>query len=103
MEVTKEAMLLETGVLGGKWPNFPHALFFGQFQEIVAEQTLTQKDWQLYTCDAKRDPIMIEHNSTNPDVHFVPQLTWITMPLDMAMFMADVLSGESHTRWAAYE
>jgi len=100
MELTKEA-LLGQGV--PTWPDFGHALWFGQFQEILAEQKLTQQDWQLYTCDVLRNPIVVQHNTTNPEVHFVPQITWITMPLDMATLMGDVLLGDSRPRWANYE
>lgn len=101
MELTKAALLGE-GPLQA-WPDFAHGLWLGQYQEVLAEQKLTVEDWQLFTCDAKRNPIFIQHNTTNPEVHFVPQLVWVTLPLDTAAFMGDVLIGDSKAKWVNYE
>merc|ERR1711957_78946 len=84
------------------WPDFAHALQLGNEQEKVAEAGLTENGWQLYLCDVKRNPILLQSKTASP-IHFVPQATWITMPLDTAAWVGDLLRGEAAQRWASYE
>jgi len=97
MEMTKVALLSNTTTL-----DFARALFFGQLQEVFAERGLSENGWQAYRCDPMLNPIQIHGEGDQSDAHFLPQLAWLTMPLDAAAWTQDLHRGLSG-KWASYE
>ena len=93
MELSKTALLSNAS-----WPDYSRELRFGQIQESLAEQQLTNEQWQLFPCNSSLNPIMFKAKS---NTHFLPQLVWVTMTLDVASWIGGLLNGQDS--WNKYE